>query len=98
VADDVRSRTRRYLWSMGIRTVCLLLAIVAHGPLRWGLVVCAVLLPWMAVVVANAGRERDRDEPMTVHVPRVPTLGSEDHGVGETGKDTGPGPGAGPVG
>lgn len=54
---DVSARTRRYLISMGIRTACFLGAIVTSGTLRYVLLVGALLLPYLAVVVANAGRE-----------------------------------------
>ena len=43
---------------MAIRTVCFILAIVASGWLRWALVAAAVFLPYVAVVMANAGRSR----------------------------------------
>jgi Protein of unknown function (DUF3099) len=77
LSQDQRGRTRRYLWSMGIRTLCFLGAIAAHGPLRWVLVVLALVLPWVSVVSANVGREQDRDPPPTT-VPTVerPALGS----------------------
>jgi Protein of unknown function (DUF3099) len=52
-------RTRRYLVSMGIRTACVLGAIVVPGWPRWLLIAGAVVLPYLAVVVANAGREND---------------------------------------
>lgn len=55
--EDQRARTRRYLFSMAIRTVCFLGAILASGWLRWTLVAGAVLLPYIAVVMANAGRK-----------------------------------------
>lgn len=42
---------------MAIRTVCFLGAILASGWLRWLLVAGAVLLPYVAVVMANAGRK-----------------------------------------
>jgi len=54
---DQSDRTRTYLWSMGIRTGCFVAAIVASGWLRWVLVAGAVFLPYIAVVIANAGRE-----------------------------------------
>ena len=52
---------RRYLVSMGIRTACFLLAVVAIVLLQWTvvgwiLVVAAVILPYIAVVMANAAR------------------------------------------
>ena len=58
VRDDVNSRTRRYLASMGIRTVCFLLAVVTDGWLRWVMIAAAVVLPYLSVVFANGGRER----------------------------------------
>ena len=76
LSADLRGRTRRYLISMGLRTACFLGAIVAHGPLRWALVVCAVVLPWISVIGANAGREPDRALPGTVdHVLDRTALG-----------------------
>ena len=52
-ADDIAARQRRYVLSMGIRTVCFVAAVVADGWLRWVLVVAALLLPYVAVVMAN---------------------------------------------
>lgn len=59
--EDVRSREVRYLVSMGVRTVCFLAAFLTHGVVRWLLVVAAFVLPYIAVVIANAGRERRSD-------------------------------------
>jgi Protein of unknown function (DUF3099) len=61
--DDQSTRMRRYLWSMGIRTACFVLAVVALGVLHWtvigwSLVIGAIILPYIAVVVANATRSR----------------------------------------
>lgn len=62
---DVARRQRRYLVQMGIRVVCFLLAILTWSRVpSWVslvLVVAAVVLPYVAVLLANAGRER-RDE------------------------------------
>ena len=63
VRDDVNARTRRYLISMGVRTVCFVLAVVADGWLRWGFIVAAIVLPYLSVVFANGGRERTIDLP-----------------------------------
>lgn len=52
---------------MAIRTACVLGAIVIPGWPRWVLVAGAVILPYLAVVIANAGREND--EPGTTGVP-----------------------------
>lgn len=63
-------RTRRYLVSMGIRTVCFIAAIFTPGWPRWALIAAAIVLPYLAVVVANAGREND--EPGDVGVEEQP--------------------------
>ncbi|MDE9364481.1 DUF3099 domain-containing protein [Luteipulveratus sp. YIM 133132] len=59
--DDHRKRMRNYLISMGIRTVCFVLAVVFTGPLRWICVGFAVILPYVAVVAANATQQRRID-------------------------------------
>lgn len=52
---DISARQRRYVISMTIRTLCFVGAIVVGpGWLRWVLVAAAVLLPYVAVVMANA--------------------------------------------
>ena len=62
MSEDIGRRQRRYLISMGVRTVCFggaVLAAIAGAP--WWLavlmVVGAALLPYFAVVFANGGRE-----------------------------------------
>ena len=58
-ADDIAGRQRRYLISMAIRTACVVGAVaVGPGVLRWVLVAGAVLLPYVAVVFANAGNHK----------------------------------------
>jgi hypothetical protein len=64
---DIRHRERDYLISMGIRTACLILAIfVFHGLLRWVAVAAAVVLPYFAVIFANAGPALTEEEPTPV--------------------------------
>ncbi|HSF26573.1 MAG TPA: DUF3099 domain-containing protein [Actinomycetes bacterium] len=58
ITEDVNERQRRYLISMGIRTVCFVLALVTSGWLRWAMIIAALLLPYIAVIIANAGREQ----------------------------------------
>lgn len=76
LGDDIARRARRYLWQMGLRLVCFLLAIVVEGPARWVLLAGAVVLPYIAVVLANAGRERDVGAPAAmlgpVELPAAP--------------------------
>ena len=55
--SDLAGRQRRYLISMIIRTVCFLLTVVLPSPYRWFALVGAMFLPYIAVVIANAGRE-----------------------------------------
>ncbi len=60
--EDIRHRQRRYVISMGIRTVCFVAAvIVGHGWVMWVLIVAALLLPYVAVVMANAASSKGDD-------------------------------------
>lgn len=58
LSEEQSGRTRRYLISMGIRTACVIAAIFVPGWPRWVFLAGAVVLPYFAVVIANAGRER----------------------------------------
>lgn len=70
-------RTRKYLISMGIRTACVIAAIFVPGWPRWVLIIGAVALPYLAVVVANAGRENDEPgEAAEISEPYRPALPS----------------------
>ena len=64
LSEDIRSRQTRYLVSMSVRTVCFVLAIVTSGPLRWIFFAGAVVLPYVAVVLANAGGETAEPIPL----------------------------------
>jgi len=59
LSKEQSDRTRRYLISMGIRTGCVIAAIIVPGWPRWVFIAGAVVLPYLAVVVANAGRTTD---------------------------------------
>ncbi|MET8826205.1 DUF3099 domain-containing protein [Streptomyces sp. NPDC004610] len=66
--DDVRGRQRRYIISMSVRTVSVVLAAVLWNVERHVAIVALVLgvvLPYIAVVVANAGRENVSSLPTT---------------------------------
>ena len=54
---DQSSRARKYFISMMIRTACFILTVILPSPFRWIALAGAVFLPYIAVVVANAGRE-----------------------------------------
>jgi DMSO reductase anchor subunit len=61
LSEDIGSRQVRYLISMGIRTACFIATILLPSPYRWITLVGAFLLPYISVVVANAGREPNVD-------------------------------------
>lgn len=67
--EDQRRRMRAYLVQMGIRLVCIFLAIFVPGALRWVFVAGAVILPYTAVIFVNAGR--DRRQTSTLIDPRA---------------------------
>jgi Flp pilus assembly protein TadB len=58
-AQDRRDRERRYLITMAVRVVAFVVAlVVARGWVRVVAIALALVLPWIAVVVANAGPKR----------------------------------------
>ncbi len=60
MSEDIRYRQRRYLISMGIRTLCFLLAVLFMGHwVMWLFLAASVFLPYVAVVIANAGANPD---------------------------------------
>ncbi|WP_328486654.1 DUF3099 domain-containing protein [Streptomyces zaomyceticus] len=87
LADDVRGRQRRYVISMTVRTLSVIAAAVLWNVERHVAVVAlalGVLLPYIAVVIANAGRESAPSLPSTfVATPTRPALDAA-----ETSADT----------
>jgi hypothetical protein len=77
-SDDLAQRQRRYLISMSVRTACFVLGVVAHGWLRWVLLAAALVLPYIAVVMANAVGSAAVDAP-TAYVPTQAGLESSHH-------------------
>ncbi|MFD4260655.1 DUF3099 domain-containing protein [Streptomyces sp. NPDC058534] len=76
--DDVRARQRRYVISMSVRTVSVVLAACLWNVERHVAIVALVLgvvLPYIAVVIANAGRENAPSLPSTfVRPPTAPMI------------------------
>ena len=64
LAEDISRRMRRYLTQMSIRVICLIGAVTIDHWSRWLLLLGAVVLPYVAVLLANAGRVR-ADDPGT---------------------------------
>ena len=86
--DDIAARQRRYVFSMGVRTVCFVAAILTDGVLRWVLVAAALVLPYVAVVMANAAASRSdgfaladglADRPQLSGGPESDDLGRSDN-------------------
>ncbi|MFG2747545.1 DUF3099 domain-containing protein [Streptomyces xanthophaeus] len=80
LAEDVRGRQRRYVISMVIRTLSVIATVVLWNVERHVAVVTLVagaLLPYVAVVIANAGRESAPSLPSHfVPAPVRPALGA----------------------
>ncbi|WP_406345186.1 DUF3099 domain-containing protein [Streptomyces sp. NBC_00648] len=80
LAEDVRGRQRRYVISMSIRTVSVVLTAVLWNierPVAIVTLVLGALLPYVAVVLANAGRENVPSLPSTyIPAPSRPMLGA----------------------
>jgi hypothetical protein len=76
---DIAARQKRYLVSMGIRTVCFIGAIVASLlQIHWLwpiLIVAALLLPYVAVVMANATSTKGDGFALVDHGAGRPELG-----------------------
>ncbi|MEU6993781.1 DUF3099 domain-containing protein [Streptomyces sp. NPDC046465] len=78
LAEDVRGRQRRYVISMSVRTVSVVAAATLWNVERHVALVALVLgilLPYVSVVIANAGRENIPSLPSTfVPAPSRPML------------------------
>src|SRR5947208_1169042 len=59
LSQDIRSRESKYLMAMGIRIAAFLLIVILpiDWPWKLGLAALALVLPYVAVVYANGGRE-----------------------------------------
>jgi len=74
-SDDLEARMAKYLVSMLVRTVCVLMVFVVDGWLRWVFIAGAVGLPYVAVIVANnSGRSRGRPQALGTPASRRPGL------------------------
>ncbi len=70
LSDDLSGRQRRYFISMMIRTACFIAAVIFPSPYRWFFLLGALVLPYISVVVANAGRETIRGKATTLQKKR----------------------------
>ena len=70
-AQQLRYRELRYVLMMSIRAVCLVMVVVLvslHVPLLWLwvpiLAIGMVVIPWLAVILANDRAPKQRHQPM----------------------------------
>ncbi|MDR6868262.1 hypothetical protein J2Y69_002876 [Microbacterium resistens] len=68
--DEATSRVRQYMITMGIRVACFVLMVVItpYGWYTWVFGIAAAVLPYIAVVFANAG---DDSVPTRAESPRL---------------------------
>jgi hypothetical protein len=69
---EIEHRQRNYMITMGIRTGCFLLAAFLTALPVWArllLLLGSLVLPWVAVTVANAGRVREEASPHLIARP-----------------------------
>lgn len=88
--EDVRGRQRRYVISMSIRTVSVILAATLWNVERHVALVALVLgavLPYIAVVIANAGRENAPGLPSTFVTAHVRPMIAPSAADGRDGSD-----------
>jgi hypothetical protein len=75
-AEERRQRERRYLLTQGIRVVAFIAAIFLALAGLWILASVAIalslVLPWVAVVGANAGPKRAQREAPSLYSKRAP--------------------------
>jgi hypothetical protein len=74
---DIRRREGRYLFWMAVRVLCFVLAVLLfHSWVRFLAIVVALVIPWVAVVIANGGPAPPRGRPVG-YSSATPSLGGE---------------------
>lgn len=97
--DDIAARNKRYMLQMSTRVACFIGAVALDHWTRWILVAGAVFLPYIAVVIANAGREKATDPGTFVDAaadpwalpssPSAPVMTFDDPASGPAGRPPG---------
>lgn len=79
-SEEMRQRMVKYAITMGIRMVCLAAIFLFDGWYKLIPVVGAVLLPWIAVVIANGGSDITHRETVDLldEAPRYAVTGGMD--------------------
>lgn len=76
-SEEIGRRQKRYAFSMGIRTLCFVLAVVLWSHvhwLSWIFIAGALILPYTSVILANAGVRRKGAGPSPFLENTRPTL------------------------
>ena len=86
---ELSSRVRRYTITMAFRTACFIAMVFVPGPMRWVLFACALVLPYIAVILANQANQRTQtrrassldvaDRPQLTTGPSEPGAVAADH-------------------
>ncbi|MFE3601100.1 DUF3099 domain-containing protein [Streptomyces sp. NPDC059096] len=103
LAEDVRGRQRRYVISMSVRTLAVVATVAlwnVQRPIAIVTLALGVLLPYVAVVIANAGRENSPALPSTFvgtsmlppMIAASPAPGTAQAGATGAGREYGEGP------
>lgn len=80
-SEEISKRQKRYAVSMGIRTLCFLLAVLLWSHVLWLAVIFiigALLLPYTSVILANAGVRQKGSGTDTFSAPTHGELGPGD--------------------
>ncbi|MFL4472543.1 DUF3099 domain-containing protein [Paeniglutamicibacter sp. MACA_103] len=95
---EQHSRVLKYTISMSVRLACFIAAFFVDGWLRWVFLAGAIVLPYIAVVIANGGADLTKREPPAEYFegdgPRplasgtTPAAGQESAGPEHDGSDT----------
>ena len=76
-SDELAGRMRRYTITMAFRLACFISMIFVSGWVRWVLLGAAVLLPYIAVVLANQSDQRSKsgtvERGAPVDAPQITT-------------------------
>jgi|SRR5271168_1602266 Protein of unknown function (DUF3099) len=76
MSEDIRYRQHRYLLMMAIRTLCFAVAVILFVEhLKWLVLIPAVgaiLIPYIAVIFANGGREPNNTRGFLEHRMNLP--------------------------
>ena len=81
---EIRHREQRYLIAMLVRVVVLLVAVVVlPGWSRFLGMVAAIVIPWLAVLYANAGPLRSRSDHPSIYVPDDSALPDDPYPLGD---------------